>query len=289
MTSNATTERSTAASASHSERPLPGLLSYCMGRARVELRQFFRSGDQVFFSFLLPVLFVVIFSTVFDEEIEGPPGTNPVPFPQYFAAGMIAAGIMSTTFSSLAVSISVEQFNGTLKRLAGTPLPRTAYFFGKLTLAAVTSFIQTCIILAIGISFFDMSLPSDPALWALFAVVFVLGVASCSLLGIAYTALIRSATSGATVVQPPFLVLQFISGVFFVYSGIPGFLQVVASIFPLKWMVQGMRQVFLPDWVAVDDYGGSWQTEWVIVVLGAWLVASFLIALRTFKWDRSSG
>ncbi len=266
---------------------LPPLWRYCAARITVELRQFFRQSDAVFFSLLLPVLFVVIFSTVFSEDIEGPPGAEPVPFSQYFVAGMIAAGIMSTTFSSLAVSISIEQHNGALKRLAGTPLPRTAYFAGKLALAAVTSTVQTVIILALGVTFYDMSLPSGADMWLLFGAVFVLGVVSCSLLGIAYTWLIRSATSGPTVVQPPFLVLQFISGVFFVYSDVPRSLQLAASLFPLKWMVQGFRQVFLPDWVAVDDYGGSWQTGWVLGVLVLWAALSFVVALRTFRWDRS--
>ncbi|MDZ7727441.1 MAG: ABC transporter permease [Dehalococcoidia bacterium] len=268
---------------------MPGLLHYCRARASVEIRQFFRTGDAVFFSFLLPVLFVFIFATVFSGDIEGPPGTEPVPFSQYFVAGIIAAGVMSTTFASLAISISIEQHNGALKRLQGTPLPRTAYFAGKLALAIVTSFAQTAIILAIGMTFYGMSLAQQtrPSRGR-FALVFIFGVSSSSLLGIAYTALIRSATSGATVVQPPFLILQFISGVFFVYSDVPRFLQVVASVFPLKWMVQGFRQVFLPDWVAVDDYGGSWNTEWVLVVLIGWAIASFLIARYTFRWDRSS-
>ena len=57
-------------------------------------------------------------------------GEEPVPFPQYFAAGMIAAGIMATSFTTLAVSIANEQHKGTLKRLGGTPLPRAAYFAG---------------------------------------------------------------------------------------------------------------------------------------------------------------
>lgn len=253
----------------------------------VELRQFFRLPDAVFFSFLLPVLFVVIFSSVFSEDIEGPPGTKPVPFPQYFAAGMIAAGIMSTSFTTLAMSIANEQHNGTLKRLGGTPLPKTAYFAGKVALALVTSALQTAIILGIGIAFYGMSLPTDVGLLALFAGVFVLGVASCATLGIAYTWVIRNANSAAAVVQPPYLTLQFISGVFFPYEDIPTPLRVVASVFPLKWMVQGFRQVFLPDWVAVDDYGGSWQTEWVLAMLVAWLLGSLLVARFTFRWDRS--
>lgn len=277
----------TTTTASAAAAPLPGLPGLCWSRSVVELRQFFRLPDAVFFTFLLPVLFVVIFSTIFDEDIEGPPGVDPVPFPQYFVAGMIAAGIMSTSFVSLAMSVSLEQHNGTLKRLGGTPLPKTAYFAGKIVLAVVTSALQTGIILAIGITFYDMSLPSEPGLWALFASVFVLGVSACSMLGIAYTALIRNANSAAAVVQPPYLVLQFISGVFFPYDEIPGALRLVASMFPLKWMVQGFRQVFLPDWVAVDDYGGSWQTEWVIAMLVLWFATSLVIARYTFHWDRS--
>lgn len=267
---------------------LPRLHELCWSRTVVELKQFFRLSDAVFFSFLLPILFVVIFSSVFNDDIEGPPGVQPVPFSQYFAAGMIAAGIMSTSFTSLALSIATEQHNGTLKRLGGTPLPKTAYFVGKIGLALVTSALQTAIILVIGITFYGMSLPSDPALLALFAAVFVLGVATCSMLGIAYTWFIRNVSSAGAVVQPPFLVLQFISGVFFIYSDVPRFLQIMASLFPLKWMVQGLRHVFLPDWVAVDDYGGSWQTEWVLLVLVVWLVGSLLVARKTFRWDRSS-
>ncbi len=266
---------------------LPGLVQLSVSRAVIELKQFFRASDAVFFTFLLPVLFVVIFSTVFDEDIEGPPGVEPVPFSQYFVSGMIAAGVMATSFTSLATSISNEQYNGLLKRLGGTPLPKTAYFAGKIVLALVTSLLQAAIILGIGIAFFGMSLPSEPEMWGLFAMVFVLGVASCSLLGIAYTRLIRNANSAAAVVQPPYLVLQFISGVFFVYNEVPAYLRVVASLFPLKWMVQGFRQVFLPDWVAVDDYGGSWQTGWVAVVLIGWAIGSLVLARRTFRWDRS--
>ncbi len=281
MESRATTQPAT--------RTAPSLVSLAFGRTRVELLQFFRQPEQVFFTFLLPVLFVVIFGTIFSDEIEGPAGVEPVPFSQYFAAGMIAAGVMSVTFASLASTVSMEQHDGTLKRLAGTPLPRSAYFAGKIGLALTTAVAQVIIILAIGVTFYDMSLPSEPGLYGLFAVVFLLGVASCSLLGITYTRLIKSANSAPAVVQPPFLILMFISGVFFVYSMIPAWLQGVASVFPLKWMVQGMRQVFLPDWVATEDYGGSWQTEWVLVVLVAWLVASFLIARFTFRWDRSGG
>jgi ABC-2 type transport system permease protein len=255
-------------------------------RTRIELLTFFRTPELVFFTFLLPVLFVIIFSTIFSGELEGPPGAEKVEFAQYFIPGMIATGIVSAAFASLAMTVAVEQHQGLLRRLSGTPLPRSAYFAGKIGLALATSAMEVVIILALGVVVFGVKLPSEPMRWFAFVGVFFLGVATCCLLAIAYTRLIRTSQSAPAIVQPPYLVLQFISGVFLQYSDIPSGLKVVASIFPLKWMVQGYRYVFLPDWVAQDDYGGGWQIERVYLVLAIWFVVSFFGARYFFRWNR---
>lgn len=257
-------------------------------RLQVELLTFFRTPDQLFFTFLLPVLFVVVFSTIFSGDIQGPPGEPAVPFPQYFVPGMIASGIVSVTFANLATGIAIEQHEGLLRRLAATPLPRSAYFAGKVALAFVTSVLIVVVILAIGVAAFGVSLPREPATWAVFAAVLVLGAGSCSLLGIAYTRLIRSAGSAPAVVQPPYLVLQFISGVFLQYSVVPGWLQAVASAFPLKWMAQALRSVFLPEWVGRDEYG-SWETGTALLVLAAWFIGAAVLARLSFRWSRGQG
>jgi ABC-2 type transport system permease protein len=256
-------------------------------RTAVEVKSFYRSPMQLFFTFLLPVLFVVIFSTIFSRDIDGPPGTEPVPFALYFIPGMIAAGVMSTTFASLALTISIEQHEGQVRRLAATPLPPGVYFAGKLGLAAITSAAEVVLILAIGVAFYGISLPTELSHWLAFAAIFVVGVSTCSLLGIAYTRVIGSANAAPAVIQPPYLILQFISGVFIRYSEIPGWLQAVASVFPLKWMTQGFRYVFLPDWVAGSDYGGGWHIDYALGVLAIWFVLSFIAARRFFKWSRS--
>ena len=58
------------------------------------------------------------------------------------------------------------------------------------------------------------------------------------------------------------LVLQFISGVFFLYSQLPTWMQKIAAIFPLKWLTQGMRSVFLPESFESREVSGSWQLPW---------------------------
>ncbi len=258
-------------------------------RLYIELLTFVRTPDAFFFTFLLPVLFVVVFSVIFRGDIDGPPGSEPVSFAQYFVPGMIASGVMSVTFTNIATAVAIEQHEGLLRRLSATPLPRAAYFGGKVGLAFVTTVLIVALILALGTLAFGLELPADPAKWGVLAAVVFLGAGSCTLLGLAYTRLVRSSSSAAAVVQPPYIVLQFISGVFFQYSLVPGWLQLVASAFPLKWMAQATRSVFLPDWLARSEYGGGWDVETAMVVLLAWFAGGAVLARLAFRWDRGAG
>ncbi|NDG55281.1 MAG: ABC transporter permease, partial [Betaproteobacteria bacterium] len=58
------------------------------------------------------------------------------------------------------------------------------------------------------------------------------------------------------------------------------------ALFPLKWMTQGMRSVFLPDSFAAREVAGSWETERTFIILLAWLIAGVFLAIRSFKWSR---
>ena len=82
------------------------------------------------------------------------------------------------------------------------------------------------------------------------------------------------------------IVLQFVSGVYFVFSDLPGWMQTAASVFPLRWMTLGMRSVFLPDSYVVAEPGGSWEHGLTALVLLVWLVVGTALCLRTFRWTR---
>jgi len=82
------------------------------------------------------------------------------------------------------------------------------------------------------------------------------------------------------------IVLQFISGVFFVFSSLPSWMKQFAALFPLKWLTQGMRSVFLPNSFAAREVAHSWEIGRIALVLFAWLVAGTFFAIRSFKWSR---
>jgi ABC-2 type transport system permease protein len=260
---------------------LPSALWLSFHRARLELKVFFRHRDSVVFTFSLPVILLVIFGAIFHGTI---PHTH-VSFREYFIAGMIASGIMSGTFVNLGVSIALERDDGTLKRLAGTPMPKLAYFGGKAMSALVISLAEVAILLAIGTGLYRLPLPGSPGRWLTLGWVFLLGVACCTLLGIAASSVPRSARSAAAVLNLPYLVLQFISGVYFPFSELPAGMQQVGAVFPLKWMCQGLRSVFLPDSLAVAEPAGRWEHGRIALVLAAWLAGSLVVCLRTFRWQ----
>jgi ABC-2 type transport system permease protein len=270
----------TSPSSTESDR-LPSTLSLGLARTGIEVRQFFRERDHFIFTFAFPVILLFIFGSVFSDDIV--PGVS---FTQYFAAGMVASGVVLSSFQSLAISIAVERDDGSLKRLRGTPMPPAAYFLGKIGLVLVTSLIQAAILLLIGSLAFGLNLPASPELWLRFAWVFVLGTAAGTVVGIAYSSVARSAKSAAAVVSPVVIVLQFVSGVFFVFTQIPGWMQTVGSIFPLKWLAQGMRSVFLPESFEASEASHSWQLPQTALILAAWTVIGLVLCLRTFRWQR---
>ena len=202
---------------------------------------------------------------------------------------MIASGVVLSSFQSLAIAIAIERDDGTLKRLRGTPMPPAAYFLGKVGLVAgherrrrrrcCWSSARCCS---------GSTLPTDA------------GAVADLRLGLRRSArrpapcsaspsprVPRSARSAPAVVSPVVLVLQFISGVFFVFSDLPGWMRGVASVFPLKWMAQGMRSVFLPE--SFERPGGRRvlaardrrPSSWPCGASSAWCSR-----LRTFRWRR---
>ncbi|MER6509908.1 ABC transporter permease [Nonomuraea sp. NPDC001636] len=257
-----------------------GLWRASAARSSVELKSFFRNRQSLFFTLLLPIVLLLVLGSIFSGTV---PGTH-TDFKQMFVAGIIACGIMSVSFNGLAINIAIERDNGMIRRLASSPMPKTAYFVGKIVRVVVTGVLEAAILLGVGVALFRLPLPPDAGHWLTFAWVLLLGATSCSLLAVAFSAIIPNARSAAAIVTLPFLVLQFISGVFFPYSELPAWMQSLAAFFPLKWMTQGLRSVFLPADFAVVEPAGTWELGRTAAVLGGWCLAALLLSLLTFRW-----
>ena len=137
------------------QRALPSLLRTSLSRGRLEITSFFRDRESVIFTFSLPVILLVVFGEVFHGTI----GSTGVAFRQYFTAGIIASGIMSATFVNVGASVAADRADGTLTRLAGTPMPPAAYFAGKAIGALAVAAAEAGLLLAVGAAAFGLRLP----------------------------------------------------------------------------------------------------------------------------------
>jgi ABC-2 type transport system permease protein len=271
-----------------------------LSQVRLEQKSFWRNRQAAAFAFALPLLLLVLFGSLFHGTAA--PG---VPFRDYFVAGMLGVALMSATFTTLAMNLTFHRDLLVLKRFRGTPVTPKVLFAGKVTSCIVVVVLQTIFVLVVGRLFYDVPFPQN---WLAFVLFVVLGIVVFSVLGIAFTALIPNADSAPAVVQLPFLLLQFISGIYFTLHASPKALRVAASLFPLRWLVEGLRAGYLGlDFVHVtktadpDGTGSVYvpdkvhglhavSSQWLgLLVLGIWLVIGVWAATKKFRWEKRSG
>lgn len=81
----------------------------------------------------------------------------------------------------------------------------------------------------------------------------------------------------------PVMALLITSGAMFPLSALPEMVQKIASVFPLKWMAQGLRSALLPDAARAAEPAGSWELPTVALILTAWAVLGFLLAIPLLR------
>jgi ABC-2 type transport system permease protein len=263
----------------------PSAVRIARARVALEVRLYFRERQQVVFGFAYPLVMLVIFAAVLggDERAGG------VPFTQYFLAGIAATGIMLTSFQAVGSAVATERESGSLERLQLLGTPPLAYFAGKAGLVLVATTAQLALLLPVARYGYDVPMPADLGHWLTFGWVAVLGALAGTVLGVAVSALPGSASSVTTGVSAFAIVLQFFSGVFFGFLELPGWMQQVAALFPLKWLTQGMRSAFLPDRDGAFEIAGGWEHGKTALVLVSWVIIGIVVCTRSFRWRRGEG
>ena len=233
-------------------------------------RLFWRSREAAFFTFLLPIVFLVLLGSVYgDEEIDGVSGTT------YLLAGLLGYGVVATAFASLAITLVIRRETGVLKRVRGTPLPTWVYIAATIASTLLVIALESVTQLLVGRFLLDAAWPELPLE---LAAAILLGSVVFAALGLALTGVIRSAEGSSAVVNALYLPLTFISGVFFSVTSMPEFLEAVAQISPLTYLLRLVRAAFLGG-------EGLASAPGALVVLAVWGLAGVVFALRTFRWE----
>jgi len=244
-------------------------------QVRSDLKVFVRNPAALFFTAILPVIFLTMFVAIFgNERAGGEFGDIKVSTLQVPA--FIALAVVSASFVSLAIGLTISRESGVLKRVRATPVSPWIVFAGRIATAVISALAVTAILCAIGAIAFGVTLPTTtlPSL----LVALLLGAFSFCALGIAYTGLIPSEDAAPAMTNAVVLPLYFISGVFVPVSQLPEGLRRVADVLPVKPFVDALTAAFDPRATGLGFHAAD------MLVLAAWGVAGLLLAVRFFVW-----
>jgi ABC-2 type transport system permease protein len=243
---------------------------------RFDQKVFWRNPASVFFTVLLPLIFLFIFATIFgNETIEERGGVKTT---TYYVPAIISLAVISATTQSLAINLTQDRERGLLKRVRGTPLPTPFFVAGRVGNSLVVSVLMVILVAVIGRLVYDVSLPGGATIPAVL-VTLAVGAFAFSCLGFALTAIIPSEDAAAPVANATILPLYFISGVFIPDSEIPSGVLQVADVFPVRHFFEAFFAAWDPNTTGAGFELGD------LAVVAAWGLFGLLIAVRFFRWE----
>jgi ABC-2 type transport system permease protein len=241
---------------------------------RFDQKVFWRNPASVFFTVLLPLIFLFIFATIFGNDTIEERGVKTT---TYYVPAIIALSVISATTVSLAINLTEDRERGLLKRVRGTPLPPAVFVAGRVGNSFVISVLMVVLVAILGKLVYGVSLPDQtiPAVLVTLAV----GAFAFSCLGFALTTVIPSEDAAPAVTNAIMLPLYFVSGVFIPDSEIPSGVLHVADVFPVRHFFEAFFTAWDPNTTGSGFELGN------LAVVAAWGVLGLLIAVRFFRWE----
>jgi len=234
---------------------------------RLERKMFWRNPTAAFFSFVLPLIFLVLFGAISSQENL-----------KIIVPGIAGLSVMATTFNALANQMTFLRDAGVLKRMHGTPLPGGSYLAGVLGNAATNAAVQVAIIVLASRFAFDLGWPKN---WVDLIVFTVIGVACFASLGVAFSHVIPNFEAAPAYTNIVFLPVIFISGVFYDVNQVPQFMHDIANALPLVHVINGFKGAFVTG-AGLNDLLSD------LAVLALWTALGVWGAVRGFRWDSSN-
>ena len=241
-------------------------------QVRGEQLLYWRTREAAIFTFAFPIMLFVLVGAVYKGTINGHPAGREL------RAGLLGYGLANTAFAGLAITLVVRRENGVLKRVRATPLPAATYVVALLSSMLLVFALEAVVMVVLAKLAFHVGVPG--AIGSLiFEVIF--GILAFAALGIGITALIRSAEGSSGVLNVILLPMAFLSGSFGPTRSYPHFLQVIADVLPLTYLLKIVKGTIISG----DAF---WAHPGALCVVLAWGLFGALAGVRWFRWEPRS-
>jgi ABC-2 type transport system permease protein len=249
--------------------PMPGaapLSRQVAAQTGMEARLLLRNGEQLLLALVIPVL--VLVGAVLGAERLGLDLTHSAV--DEFTPGVLALAVLSTSFTSLAITTGFERRYGVLKRLGASPLPRSGLLLGKVGALVVIELVQLVVIGGVAVA---MGWRPAAAGFPGAVLIAAAGTFAFAALGMLLAGVLRAE---ATLAAANLVYLLLLAGGGVVlptssYGAAGGLL----SWLPSAALGDGMRAALLD--------GAFPATELLVLIL--WGAGATALTARTFRWE----
>jgi ABC-2 type transport system permease protein len=229
----------------------------------IELRLALRHPEQAIVTLFIPVVLLIGLTLT-------PVIALPQPRVVTVAPSILALAVLSTGFTSQAISFGFDRRYGVIARLAATALPRWLLIAGRLCAMFGVIVIQVALLGTIA-ALLGWRPTGAGILWAI--PVLLLGGAACGSLGLLLGGALRAEVTLA-VANVIWFVLLFVGGIAVPLSALPAGLAKAATYLPSGALAEGLHTT-----LAHGHPPGTGP----VLVLVAWTLAAALTAVRTTK------
>ena len=241
-----------------------------------EQKAYWRNPASAFFTFVFPLVFLVIFASLNNGATIDFLGG--LAYNQFYVPAIIGFGVISATYTQLAISLSLRRQSGELKRFRATPLPSWALIGGLLGNSIVIAVLITGLTAALGIIAYGVVFPGH---WLALGIALVVGAATFCALGVMVSTLVPNADAAPAVVNAVFFPVLFLSGTFFPINP-NSVIANIADIFPIRHFNQALFSAFDPRLPHGPAHGFAWSD---VGVMALWAIGATLIGVRRFRWE----
>jgi len=200
------------------------------------------------------------------------PGSQGFTFMDYFLPGIVGLVVMTTTLYTMTSTCAEYKGRGYFKLLATTAIRKHEWLTSKFIFYTVLLFLSMVITFIVGVAAFEMSSTLTPLSFVLIAAGTFLFLSMGMLLG----TIVKDSESAVAAANAIGFPMMFLSGVFFELEAMPDYIQVIARVFPLTYLNEGLR-----DTMVYGNEGSALVNLAVILVIGA---VFFVLSSRLMSW-----
>ena len=205
------------------------------------------------------------------EEPQQIPGSRYI---DWLIPGLVGLGIMSTSMWGIGFSVAQSRMRKVLKLLVATPMRRRDYLGAQML--ARLMFLAPEVTVPVAFGAFVLNMPMRGSLAAL-VLVSVLGAVAFGALGLFVASRARTFEAISGLMNVSMLPMWLLSGVFFSAANFPDSVQPFIQALPLTALNDALRAVILEGSTLRVIHAELW-------ILLTWGLASFVVALRLFRW-----